>query len=59
MALEGPGIPLAGPCPSKVDTGYYSSCLDLFFAMCPMGEVASWRWGFREPWDFLGTLSPA
>lgn len=59
MDLEGLGITVAGPCPSEGDTGYYSSFLDLFFAICPMGEVASWRWCFHELWDFLGMLSLA
>lgn len=39
MDPEGPSITLADPHPSKGDTGYCSSFLDLFFATYLMGEV--------------------
>lgn len=38
---EGASITLTGPRPSSCDTGHCCSFLDLFFAMCLMGEVLS------------------
>ena len=53
MDLERPSIMLAGPCPSKGDTGYYSSFLDLFFATYLMREVFNAS-GIMAPDTVLG-----
>lgn len=53
MDPERHSIMLAGPCPCKGDTGYYSSFLDLFFATYLMGEVLN-AGGIMAPDTTLG-----